>query len=47
MKTKFNLDDDLQLNKTLELRNMIIVARSVFYEDSNYHPETFLRRMIV
>ena len=32
MKTKFNSDDDLPLNKTLEIRSMIIVVRSVFYE---------------
>ena len=28
MKTKFNLDDDLPLSKTMELRNMIIFVRS-------------------
>ena len=35
IKIKFNLNDDLLLNKTLELRNMVIVVRSVFYEDNN------------
>ena len=34
MKTKLNSDDDLPLNKTLEIRSMIIVARSVFYESN-------------
>ena len=34
MKTKFNSDDDLPLNKTLEIRSMIIVVRSVFYENN-------------
>ena len=33
MKIKFNSDDDLPLNKTLELYNMIIVLRSVFHGD--------------
>ena len=33
MKIKFNSDDDLPLNKTLELYNMIIVLRSVFRGD--------------
>ena len=33
MKIKFNSDDDLPLNKTLELYNMIIVLRSVFHDD--------------
>ena len=35
IKIKFNLNDDLPLKKTLELRNMVIVVRSVFYEDNN------------
>ena len=34
MKTKLNSDDDLPLNKTLEIRSMIIVVRSVFYESN-------------
>ena len=34
MKIKFNPDDDLPLKKTLELYNMVIVARCVFYEDN-------------
>ena len=32
MKIKFNSDDDLPLNKTLEPCNLIIVIRSVFHE---------------
>ena len=31
MKIKFNLDNDLPLNKTLELRNMTIIVRAVFF----------------
>ena len=38
LKIKFNLDDDLPLNKTLKLFNMIIVVRSVFHEGSKYYP---------
>ena len=34
MKIKSNSDDDLSLNKTLELHNMIIVVRSVFHENT-------------
>ena len=30
MKIKFNLDDDLPLNKTLEIPTMTIVVRVVF-----------------
>ena len=42
IKTKFNFDDDLPVNKTLELCNIIIVIRSVFHEDSKYYPQVFL-----
>ena len=42
MKIKFNSDDDLPLHKTLELYNMVIIARSVFHEDSKYYPQGFL-----
>ena len=31
MKIKFNLDDDLNLNKTLELHNMTIVVRAFLH----------------
>ena len=34
METEFNSDDDLTLNKTLELHNVIINVRAVF-DDSN------------
>ena len=42
MKIKFNLDDDLPLNKTLELQNMIIVVTAVFDDGSKYYPKAFL-----
>ena len=42
MKIKFNLDDDLHLKKTVELRNMVKVVRSVLYENNKYYWETFL-----
>ena len=41
MKVRFNSDDNLTLNKTLELCNMIIVIRSVFHEGSKYYPQFF------
>ena len=34
IKMLINLDDDLPLIKTLELHNIIIIARSVFHDDS-------------
>ena len=38
MKMKVNSDYDLPLDKTLGLRNMIIVVTAVFHEDNNYYP---------
>ena len=38
MKIKFNSDDDLLLNKTLELCSMIIFIRSVVQEGNKYYP---------
>ena len=35
MKIKFNSDDELPLNKTIEIPSMIIVVRAVFYEYNN------------
>ena len=43
MKTKLNLDDDeLPLNKTIEIPIMAIVVRAVFYVNGKYHPQIFL-----
>ena len=41
LKIKFNSNYDLHLNKTLELRNMIKVVRSVFHESNIYYPQFF------
>ena len=41
IKIHFNSDDDLSLNKTLKLYNMVIVLRSVFHEDKKYYPQIF------
>ena len=41
MKNKLNSGGELPLNKGLELY-MIIVARSVFYEDNKYYLQAFL-----
>ena len=41
MKIKFNLDDDLPLNKTLRLHNLTIIARPVFEEDGKYYAQIF------
>ena len=42
MKIKFNSDDDLPLNKTLKLRKLTIIVRSIFEGDGKYYPQFFL-----
>ena len=41
MKIKFNSDDKLHLNKTIEIPSMIIVVRAVFHENNKYYPQVF------
>ena len=36
MKIKFNLDDDLPLNKTIEIHNVTIVVRAIASENNKY-----------
>ena len=47
MKTKFNSEDDLSLHKTLELRNMVIIVRSIIHEGKKYYPHVFLHECYV
>ena len=42
MKIKFNSDDELPLNKMIEIPSMIIVVRAVFHENNKYYPQVFL-----
>ena len=42
MKTKFNSDDNLPLNKILKLHNLTIVVKSVFQKDKKYCTQVFL-----
>ena len=42
MKIKLNSDDDLPLNKILQLHMLTIIVRSVFKEDGKYYPQVFL-----
>ena len=42
MKIKFNSDDNLPLNKIIELPIMAIVVRAVFLENNKYYPQIFL-----
>ena len=42
MKIKFNSDDQLSLNKAIDIPSMIVVARPVFYENNKHDPQVFL-----
>ena len=42
MKIKFNSDDDLPLNKAIEIPSITIVVRAVFHENNKYYPQVFL-----
>ena len=41
MKIKFDSDDELPLNKIIEIPSMIIVVRTVFHENNKYYPQVF------
>ena len=41
MKIKFDLDDDLHVNKTIEIHNVARVVRTIFYENNKYCPQAF------
>ena len=42
MKIKFNLDDELPVNKTTDIPTMTIAVRVVFHENNKYYPQFFL-----
>ena len=42
MEIKFNLNDELPLNKMIKIPSMIIVVRVVFHENNKYYPNIFL-----
>ena len=46
MKTKFNSDDDLPLNKQLKFSTMTIVVISVFEEDGKFYPQIYLDKCL-
>ena len=41
MKTKFNSDAILPLNKAIEIPSIVIVIRDVFYENNKYYLQVF------
>ena len=41
MKIKFNSDDELPLNKAIEITSMIIDVRAVFHENNKFYLHVF------
>ena len=42
LKIKFNSDDELHLNKTIEMSTVTIVIRVIFLENNKCYPQVFL-----
>ena len=42
MKIKFNSDDELPLNKMIEIPTMTTVVRAVFHKNKKNYPQVFL-----
>ena len=42
MKIKFNSDDELPLNKTIEIPSIITIVRAIFHENNKHYPQVFL-----
>ena len=41
-KIKFDTDDDLPLNKPLNLHMLTIIVRSVFEDEGRFYPQVYL-----
>ena len=46
MTIKFDLDDDLPLNKAIEIYNVTTAVRATFYENNKYYPQVFLDKCL-
>ena len=46
MKIKFNSDDELPLNRKIEIRSMIIVVRAVFHKNNKNYPQVFFNECL-
>ena len=42
MKINFKSDDDVPLNKTIELHSIIVIVIAVLLKDRKYYPQIFL-----
>ena len=47
MKIKFNSDNWLHLNKTIEIPTMTIVVIAIFHKNNKYCPHIFLDKCFV
>ena len=45
-KIKFNLDDNLPLNKTLKFHTITVTIRYVISEDNKLYPQVFLQEAL-
>ena len=43
MKIKFNSDNELSLNKTIEIPKIMIAVRAVFHENNKYYLQVLFR----
>ena len=46
MKIKLNSNDELTLNKMIEISTMAITVRGIFYENKKYYPKVFLEEYL-
>ena len=42
MKIKFNSDDDIPLNKQLNLPTITVIIKNIFEKDGKYYSQVFL-----
>ena len=47
MKIKLDSDDNLPLNKSIEIPLVTTVVRAVFHENNKYYPQVFFRWMSI
>ena len=45
-KIKFSSDDELPLNKTIEIPTMTVVVKAIFLENNKYYPEVLLNECL-
>ena len=47
MKIKFDLDDELPINKTIEICRMIILVKVVSHGNNKHYPQVFLDKLLM